>query len=162
MEKLLLAIQDWSVLAQGVFASAVFSATVFVGRRLFDWMSMHVRNFSKKQQIYYLNNELLRHRALATSDSMQAATYYASMLWYRASRHVITGLIWLSLGLIFNSIVSVFGLVGFFGCACYLFSALNVVRPVVYEGDLSDKIKELESKVSHLEESLNNVIAPKV
>lgn len=152
MEKFILAVQDWPVLIQGAIGSAIFWLVLLVGQRGARYCAGIIRTYSKDKQETYLRNEFIRYNAVREGGSIQIGGAYAAMLWYRASRNVIVGLIWLSLGLIFGSVVSVFGIVGFFGCIYHLFGALNIVGPINHEGDVEKKIAEIAEKLARLEE----------
>jgi hypothetical protein len=74
---------------------------------------------------------------------------YAAVLWYRASRHLVKALIWLTLGMLCNSFVRAFGLVGFLGCLYYLLSTFQVVRPFPDSSfDVEAKIREFEQRLA--------------
>jgi hypothetical protein len=154
MEKLVSAVKDWPVLIQGAIGSAIFWLVLLIGQRVAAYCAEALRNHSKGRRHTYLINELLRHNALREGDDFVSGAPFAALLWYRASRHVIVGFIWLSLGLIFDSIVGVFGVVGFVGCIYYLFAALTVVAPVNFEGDIDKKIEDLQVEISELEKGL--------
>ena len=149
MDKLIQAIQDWPVLVQGAVGSGIFWLFLFVGQKVAMFVSSHVVELNKKSKYQYHFDQLLRCRAIKTRVNSEGG-YYASILWYRASRHVIKGLIWLTLGLIFDSVIGVLGIVGYFGCFYYLFAALLVVRPFTYKGDIDQKIDELEKKLAEI------------
>ena len=147
MEKVIAAIQDWPVLMQAAIGSGLFWLLLVVGQWLTTSLSTQFSNLSKQRRKSVLLTEIIKLRALKTSLDEVLGGSYASILWYRASRRVVMGLIWLTLGLIFGSIVDVLGIVGFIGCLYYLFSALNVVGTVSFEGDIDEKIKEMEKKL---------------
>lgn len=150
-QSLIAAVQDWPVLIQGAIGSAIFWLVLLVGQKLTAFSSMKMREHSKERQKIFLFNEILRHKAIRDGGAFEAGAFYAAVLWFRASRHVISGLIWLTLGLIFNAVSDVFGLVGFLGCLYFMFSALAIVKPLDFEGDISEKIAELETKRKELD-----------
>lgn len=153
MEQLITAIQNWPVLIQGAIGSAIFWLVLLFGQKLTAALSRKVQTLSKERQKRYLYNEILRHKAVRDGGEFQPGTFYASVLWFRASRRVISGLIWLTLGLIFGTITDVFGIVGFLGCLYYLFEALYIVKPLEVTGDINEKISELETKRRKLDET---------
>lgn len=104
---------------------------------------------SKQRKQTTLRDELFRFHAIKTQAD-PGAGYFASILWYRASRHLIKAL-WLTFGLIFDAITGVLGVVGFVGCLYYLFATLNVVRPFAFEGDIDKRIEEIEEELSTLD-----------
>lgn len=150
IKELLTAIQDWPALVQGVLGSAIFSLIVLVGQKVAGYVSKKIREHSKERQKIYLFNEIIRYRAVRDGHEFETWAPYASVLWFRASRHVISGLIWLTLGLIFEAISAIFGLIGFLGCLYYLFAAASIVKPIEFKGDIDTKIAELETELGKL------------
>lgn len=151
MEKLIAAIQDWPVLVQGAIGSALFWLVLLIGQRITRYLSGRAQAHSKDKQKARLLNEIIRFDALRTGMDIVEGARFASVLWYRASRHLISGLIWMTLGLLLGSVFEVFGLVGFIGCLYYLFGALDIVKPLSYDGDLDQKLEELRKQLAELE-----------
>ena len=123
-----------------------------LGQKLTALVSTKVSALSKRKRRGDLLTQLLRFQALKASSN-ELAGPYASILWYRASRSLIMGLMWLTLGLIFGSILPILGIVGFIGCLYYLFSALNVVRPLSYDGSIDERITELHEKIDEIDKT---------
>ena len=69
------------------------------------------------------------------------------MVIYRSLRHFYKALIWLTLGLILNSIISVFGIIGFIGCLYYLFCAANAVQGVKIDGSHKHEIAHIKEEL---------------
>jgi hypothetical protein len=151
MEKLTSAIQNWPILLQGAIGSAIFWLVLSVGQRATNFFSLKADVLSKSKQKDHLLNEHLRASAKKEGDKYAAGAFYASVLCYRASRHVIRALIWLALGLIMNTITGIFGLIGFMGCLYYLFAALNVVKPFPEGNDPDERIKEVKKALAELQ-----------
>jgi hypothetical protein len=118
MEKLIASIQDWPVIIQGALGSALFALALFLGQRVTAYFVDAVRAQSKESRVRQLREQLIRFSALKAKDHAERA-YFASILWLRASRHVVKGLIWLALGLVSNSLLGVLGVVGFMGAIYY-------------------------------------------
>ncbi len=149
MEKLIAAIQDWPILIQGAIGSALFWVLLALGQKLMTFLSAKFSSLSKRRKKSELYTQLLRFRALTTSPH-DLGGHYASILLYRASRSVVKALIWLAFGLIFYSVINALGIVGFIGCLYYLFAAYNVVRPLDYDGNITEKIKEIEQQLEKI------------
>ena len=149
MESLLSVVKDWPVIVQGALGSALFSALILIGQRSTAYLSGHVTSASKQRKFNRLKNELVRLNALSSTGN-DAGAFFAALLWLRASRPLIKALMWLTLGLIFNSFLSVLGVVGFLGCFYYLFPAFEVVKPIVYEGDVVARIQEIQGELESL------------
>jgi hypothetical protein len=151
MEKLVTAIENWPVLIQGAIGSALFWVLLVFCQKLTTFLSERFSTLSKKRRQSELLNQLLRFHALTTSPRDFGGPY-ASVLWFRASRKVVKALIWLTFGLIFESIIT-FGVIGFIGCLYYLFDAYNIVRPLNYDGDITKKIREIEEQLKNINET---------
>lgn len=151
MDKLIASIQEWPVIVQGALGSALFALVLFVGQKIAAYFidSMHAQ--SRQARIRQLREQLIRFKALKAKDNAERA-YYASLIWLRASRHVVKALIWLALGLAFNSLLGVLGVVGFLGAIYYLFIALSIVKGISYDGDVTAKIEEIRTEMRALEE----------
>lgn len=150
MNAVIKAITDWPALAQLVVATGIFSALVNLVTKIYAVCATQVIKVSQNARTSRVGNELLRtlaYKAAETSD-IQHHGMYAAVLWYRASRHLIKALIWLTLGLACNAFVKAFGVVGFLGCLYYLFSAFQVVRPFPGPFDADAKIQELEQRLA--------------
>lgn len=151
MDKFISAVQNWPVLVQGAIGSAIFWLILLIGQRATGFFSKIARDRAEGNQESHLFNELLRHRAVRDATHPESTADFASLLWYRASRKLIVGLIWLSLGLMFSEVAQAFGVVGFIGCIFNLFGALNVVKPLNVEGDIDEKIGQFEAKLENLD-----------
>lgn len=149
MEKFITSIQDWPVIIQGALGSALFALVLFVGQKVASYFLDTFRASSRQSRIRQLREQLIRQKALKAKDHSERG-YYASLLWLRASRHVVKALIWLTLGLAFNSFLGVLGVVGFMGAIYYLFFALNIVKAINYDGDITKKIEEIKAEMAKL------------
>ena len=69
---------------------------------------------------------------------------------YRMARYLVRALFWLTLGLIFGSVISVFGLIGYLGCLYYLLQALRILQGVPEGTDTSSRISEVEAQIALL------------
>lgn len=149
MEKLITSVQDWPVIIQGALGSALFALVLFVGQKVASYFLDTFRANSRQSRIRQLKEQLIRLKALKAKDHSERG-YYASLLWLRASRHVVKALIWLTLGLAFNSTLGVLGVIGFMGAIYYFFFALNIVKAIHYDGDITQKIEEIRAEMAEL------------
>lgn len=153
LQRFVTAVQDWPVLVQGALGSGLFWLVLLVAQRTTAFLSSHIALQSKHRRQADLKNQLLRFHALKASAGADSAAVagFASVLLYRTARPVIKALMWLTLGLVFQSVLGVLGVVGFVGCLYYLLTAFNIVRPLVFDGDIDQKIAELEQKLAELD-----------
>ncbi|WP_143501105.1 hypothetical protein [Pseudomonas sp. Irchel 3H3] len=155
MEKLIASIQDFPVIVQGAMGSALFALVLYVGQKIAAYCFDSVRARSKRNQIRQIKEQYIRFCAISAREFTER-TYYVSVLWLRASRHLVKALIWLVLGLVSESAFGAlgafgpFGAVGFMGAIFYLFLALNIVKPIEFDGDVEQKTKELKSEMDKL------------
>ncbi|WP_156352886.1 hypothetical protein [Pseudomonas sp. NBRC 111140] len=153
MEKLIASIQDFPVIVQGAMGSALFALLMYIGQKVTTYCFDSFRTSSKKTRIRQLKEQHVRLRALSSEDDSERA-YLTSLLWLRASRHVVKALIWITFGLAFESVAGIFSAVGFIGAFYYLFLALNIVKPIGYEGDIDKKIQEIRNEIEVLKNSI--------
>jgi hypothetical protein len=151
MDRFITAIQEWPVLLQGAVGSGLFWLFLVIGQKLTTIISDKVSTLSKKKRLDELKTQIIKLQALGTN--IKDGGSYASILLYRASPRVIKALIWLTFGMIFESIFNVLGVIGFIGCMYYLFSAMNALRRYDYKGNVEEKIEELNRQYEQLKES---------
>lgn len=150
MDQLIEALRDWNIILQGAIGSALFYLFLKVGQKTTSYFLDNYKSFSKKTRIRQLREKIFRYSAINTKD-IHERTYYATILWYRASRHFIKGMIWMTLGLAFSFLLPVLGIVGFIGTLYYLFLALEIVKGINYDGDVTEKINEINKELKELE-----------
>jgi hypothetical protein len=151
MDNLILAIKDWPVLIQGAIGSGLFWLFLLIGQKLFVFIPQKLSALSKSRKESILRDELFRFYATRLTNNHALAGGFASILLYRASRHLVKAIIWLTFGLVFDAFTGIFGTIGFIGSLYYLFGALNVIRPNNYAGDIDNKIKEIEEEITSLQ-----------
>ncbi|WP_273984237.1 hypothetical protein [Vibrio parahaemolyticus] len=128
MENLINMIKDWPVIVQGALGSGLFWLILLVGNKLQSAFSQKYSTYSVKSRMNWLRSEQCKHRAAFSRDATEQ-TLWTTALIYRASRDVIRAIMWLSMGLIFQSFFMPMGVVGFIGALHYLFKAYDVVSP---------------------------------
>jgi hypothetical protein len=152
MGRLAHAIKDWPILVQGAIGSGLFWLFLVLGQKITALCSARLSVIFKERRNTVLFNQLLRIRAYYTSADATGGAY-ATILWYRASRDLIKGLIWLALGLSFRTFIGVLGVVGFVGSLFYFFAALNTVKPMTDDGNLVEKEKQILEQLKKAQHS---------
>lgn len=152
LDRFVTAVSDWPVVLQGALGSALFATLLFGGQRATAALSGWMRSRSKLSRQEYLFELLLRLEAVSSTESVDTAKY-AAVLVYRAMRHLMKALIWLTLGLAMGSVISVLGIVGFAGCLFYLFKSLNVLAPTELTPDVAQKVAEARAELEQLEKA---------
>ncbi|MDV5033002.1 hypothetical protein [Vibrio diabolicus] len=149
MDSLINTIKDWPVIVQGALGSGLFWLILLVGNKLQSALSEKYSSHSTKSRINWLRNEQCKHGAVL-SEKLSEKNFWTTALIYRASRHVIRALMWLSMGLVFQSFFMPIGIVGFIGALHYLFKAYDVVSPVHKDNFTVDSLKEIHEELDKL------------
>jgi hypothetical protein len=157
MDTAFAAIQNWPALLQGVIGSALFWLLLTLGQRVSEWLTGRYSRYSQEVKLARTVDATLRLRARQGGWNLMVSAPPATVLLFRASRPLIKALMWLSLGLLFQTVIGILGVIGFIGALYYLFQAYAVVRP--------NKLNsvELAESLAHAEKGLAEAQqAPKV
>lgn len=76
---------------------------------------------------------------------------FVSLLVYRAARPLFLALLWLTLELIFGSVINIFGIVGYLGCVYYLLRGLSTVTGPQRVDDAEKKLSEIKAELQSLD-----------
>lgn len=152
MENIIKIINEWPVIIQGALGSALFAFLLYFGQKLFAYYSQVTSSYSSKTTQRKIRREIFRLQALKATNNNDKS-YYASMLWFQASSRVIKGLIWLTMGLVFSSVIDVIGFVGYIGCLYYLFEALDIIKPIERVDNIDETINNLQNKLKEIEKA---------
>jgi hypothetical protein len=160
MHKLVTAITDWPPILQAVVGAGLFWLLITLATWLYSLCSGRVARFSQHRRLTRLKDEWFRCSAFKSGqvNNIETSGIHAAVLWFRASRQLIKGLIWLTLGLLAHSIPA-FSEVGFAGSLFYLFAAFQVVRP--YTGptapaEVDRQLERLAREIAELHAQLGN------
>ncbi|WIG82412.1 hypothetical protein KFZ68_06995 [Photobacterium damselae] len=153
MSELLEIIKQWPVIIQGALGSAVFAFTLSLAQRIFTMMNHRISSLSVKTQINELQTEKLKI-CMDLAKGRDKALFSAPML-YRMSRPFLRGLIWLVMGLMLGNVSFVLAIVGYFGSIYYFVNALNIVSPYDFDGNHSQKLEEIDTKINELKKRYN-------
>ena len=150
MEDLLVVIKAWPIIVQGALGSALFSLIVFVGQRLARWAASRWSHTSKQARKTWLINE--QAKCLATmAPTHEGFSTFATILLYRASRHLFKALMWVVLGLLAGLFLSWLGVIGYLGGLYYLFKTYEVVSPMDVNVHNQARLEELRAELQRLE-----------
>ena len=150
LDRLLAAASDLPVIVQGALGSALFALVLFVGQRAFLFFAEQRAKHSRTKRKRYLVEQQIKYNVLnATGVANRGA--FVSLLIYRAARSLFLALLWLSLGLIFGSVLNVLGLVGYFGCVYYLFLGLSTVTGPKKVDDVAEKLQQIKAELESLD-----------
>ena len=149
MEELVAVIKAWPVIVQGALGSALFWLILLAGQRAAGSISKKYSKVSKRTRTDWLINEKAKCFAKMSKSHTEFSTF-ATIMLYRASRHLVKALMWLALGLLAESVVVQLGIIGFMGCIYYLFKAYAVVAPVNDESYNEDRLREIDAELKRL------------
>lgn len=156
MESLINIVRDWPILLQGAIGSALFWIILTAIQKIYEITETYISHRSLKQRKSWLINNIIRLKALVSQEH-SVRGYYSSMLLYRSFRHLFKGIMWLSLGLIFNSLLSPTGIVGYIGCIYYMLKAFEVVKPVDTEKlEKEAELEKLQDELKLVKEKLKS------
>ena len=145
MQSLVKAATDLPVIVQGALGSALFALALFLGQKASKKLAQQVSNFSRARRLNYLTDEIAKlHFAKGKTFALKGA--FVSLLILRSLRSISKAFIWLTLGMLFGSFGTGFGVAGFIGALYYFFDGLNTLRPPQKSDDISARLKELSSE----------------
>lgn len=149
MNELIEAIKAWPIIIQGALGSALFWLILVIGQRLTDTLAKKYSHHSREARLSWLTNEHAKLKAATSSTDQEFATY-ATVLLYRASRKLFSALMWLAMGLIFQSIFMPAGIVGFLGCVYYLFQGGQIIGVLKPQVEANDQIEAIFKELTEL------------
>lgn len=149
MNEVVQEILKWPVIVQGALGSGVFWVILFLGQKIVLFLSGRLSRYSTKKRIGSLRIESLKYKITLNNQPHRAS--FIGILLYKAVGRTTLGLVWLTLGLAFQSIIPVFGLIGFVGALYHFFNAWQIFRPLDTEVDREGRINEIAQEISELE-----------
>lgn len=157
METIINTISDWPVIIQGALGSALFALILFIGQKITIFTGNVLSSYSSNAKEEKLNLQWQKYSGLKAflDGDKNLSTQLQVGLLYQASRSLITGLIWLGLGLIFSNFINTLGIVGYIGFIYYLFKALSCVQKVDRTIPPQERLKEIEEQLTALKLNKN-------
>ena len=149
LDRFITAMTDLPIIAQGALGSALFAVLMFMGQRIVAWASSRWSRLSKARRRVFLIDETVRYQVLA-QESVADKSAFLLLLLYRGSQSLVRALVWLVFGLLFGSLESVLGVVGYLGSVYYLFRCLNTIAYPEPGADAKAKIAALEAQLKSL------------
>jgi len=148
IEELFNVIKNWPVIVQGAFGSGLFWLVLNIGQKLVTFISAKYSYISKVSRISWLRSASLKYHSTEEDE-----TDCIVALIYRSIRFFYKSILWLTMGLIVNSYIEPFGVIGYIGSIYFLFKAYEVVSPVKEGEDVNKKLEEIETELSKLEKT---------
>ncbi|MEV3815792.1 hypothetical protein RI537_06625 [Aeromonas salmonicida] len=142
MEDFINAVTAWPIIIQGALGSGAFWLLLLIGQWLTSKAGKSTSHFLAKSRKSALINEQTRLLALKCEGHEKA--HFASMLLYRMSRPLLIALICMMFGHVFSTFINVFSIIGYIGAIYYLFKALGIVNPIKYDGNIDDRVHEIQ------------------
>lgn len=146
-------ITEWPLIVQGALGSGLFWLVLLVGQKASAYFSKKLSTYSVARREHYLNREWQKFTGLQAhyDGNKELASSFMVGLIYQSLRSIFTGLIWLALGLTFNSVIPVLGVVGFIGCIYYMFEGLSAVQRVSKENTPAENLVEIEAELKKIQ-----------
>lgn len=152
MQELINAVKEWPIIIQGALGSALFWLILLCGQFITSKITSTYSYHSKRARLSQLISARNKYLAdITTSDTVHISCVV--VLLYRTSRHLFRSLMWLVMGLIFQSFFMPAGIIGFCGSLYYLFKAYEIVSPIEYEEDSEATMKKIDEEISELEKT---------
>lgn len=149
MQELIDAIKAWPIIIQGALGSALFWLILLCGQYITTRISLSYSLHSKITRRNWLIGE--RAKCMANiSKTNSEFSVYAIILMYRAARHLYKALMWLAMGLVFQSLFLPAEVVGFLGCLYYLFKVAEVLGPIDDEKHSAAALAEIDQELDEL------------
>lgn len=149
VEQVIRQVLEWPVIVQGALGSGLFCVIFYLGQKLSAFTSTKLSSLSRTRKISALREDSIKYQITLPGNNDRAAQ--VSILIYLAMRRITRGLIWLALGLAFQTIIPVFGLVGYLGALYYLFIGLRTFRPIDTSLDKNKRIQEIKKEIEALD-----------
>lgn len=157
MNEIVQEILKWPIIVQGALGSGLFWFILFIGQKLSFFLSDRLSKYSTKKRIDRLRVESVKYKI--TLDNQPHRASFFGLLLYRAAGRITIGLVWLTLGLAFQSIVPIFGLIGYIGALYHFFNGWQIFRPLDTDVNKEKRIEEISGEIKELEKH-NNKIQP--
>lgn len=149
LQQIWTAATDLPVVTQGALGSGLFAFALWFGQRLVAYASERYARSSIDRRKIYLTNEISKLHIQVTNDYSQRSAYLG-LLIYRALRSLFKALIWITLGLLFQSFEPILGVVGYLGAMYHFFNGLNIVRSSTNIEDKKAVLKTLSDELASL------------
>lgn len=151
---------DLNSILYGALGSALFAFIVYVVPKIISALGELISKYSVEQRERRLNTLWLKYYGMTHEDDDQSleSTSCQVALIYKSLRQALKAFIWISLGLIFQSVVDLLGIIGFIGGLYYLFSALGQVQTVGEDVDPQVELEKIEAELNKIE--LNKSVQP--
>lgn len=146
------AVSNWPIIMQGALGSALFATIVFIGQKIYSYVSIKFSELSKIRRLEFLKEECTRC-FIHTSDHVSTIIIGIISLFLGSFRKFLKGMAWLTLGLLGTKVSSLLGVIGFLGCLYYIFSALNTLRRYQISDYQNGKMEELEAELEQLQKT---------
>ena len=149
MQEFINHILDWPVIAQSAAGSALFWLILIIGNKLTKYGQELYSKISSHHKERLLLSRLMRVQSM--SDDRQESSHYLTCLIFGAFKYANKGLIFLTLGLVFQSVIPVFGVIGYVVAIYYFFMAADVTRDTRDFDDRDEEADRLLEEIDKLQ-----------
>lgn len=148
----------WPVIFQGALGSGLFTLILYLGQKGTIFLSGRLSRYSHRRRVDKLRFESIKYEITLPEQPDRSAFF--GVLLYHAFSRTIRGLIWLTLGFGFESLIPVFGIIGYLGALFYLFDALQIFKPIDTDVNIEQRLKEIEAEIAELEKRNKSIQTP--
>jgi len=152
MNNIIETITAWPIIVQGALGSALFALISFLGQKAVKFL------FSKWEKYSKQNNKVLDSQKIALiqgyiNNDQKLINHVLSIMVFSSLHYLMKATLFVGLGLVAESLLPVFGGVGYFIGFIYLFKAMSYSPNIGYLSkksptELEGIIKELEAENS--------------
>ncbi|MBB1435605.1 hypothetical protein H5201_15140 [Pseudoalteromonas sp. SG43-6] len=137
----------------GALGSALFALIVFIIPKVLGFIARVLSKYSQGIKSRRLKTLWLKYTGVEHFNKNEDLQGHACQtgLIYSSLRELIKGLIWISLGLLFQSVYSMLGIIGFIGGIYYLFLALGQVQKIEIPKNPAEAIQSIEAQLDEME-----------
>jgi hypothetical protein len=143
------AVTQWPVIVQGALGSALFALISYIGQLLVKRLVVTLAQFNQNLREENLHRELIHTKHILNSEFTDRVMLVSV---FQASNYVVSGLIFLGLGWLFDGIVPLSFKIGVLGFLYFTFRAilwLERFNVVSKKTDLQiwSRVKEIETEL---------------
>ena len=149
MDEWIKVFSSWPIIVQGALGSALFWLILALGQRAVSFVSDRYTGFSRIAKVSKLTDLQAKYLIALTKEHALTGAY-VSVLIYRSLRHFFRAFLWLTVGLLLQSLAPIIGVIAYVGSLYYFFGAVDVVRPVDTAG-AKEKLEKVTMEIEELQ-----------
>lgn len=145
-------IMNLPVIVQGALGSALFAAVFYLVKMIFFYSNTYFAKFNNNAKIEALEFEHLQSKYMVAHDVNK--TDYMLLIFYGVGNKFVTGITYMCLGLLAESLLDAFHSIAYFIATYYFFKALGIISLKMSDGR---SIEWHKSNIDRIEKELNEL-----